>query len=254
MGPRQSGTEGIRKAQDYIHGQLQKAGCAFEDDDFHASTPAGEVGMKNIVVKIPGQGKGILLLLGHYDTKRMDNFVGANDGASSTALMLELARALSKQRGPNAVWITFLDGEEAFVDWNQDNDNTYGSRELAAKMAMSGDLKRVKAVLLGDMIGAKNLRIERDSNSTKWLTDMVWSTAQRLGYGNVFVEQENAIDDDHQPFLRRGVPAVDVIDFIGYQQYWHTPADTLDKISARSLAITGHVFVETISELQKKFH
>jgi glutaminyl-peptide cyclotransferase len=255
IGPRSAGSEGIHRAQDYIRTQLQSFGCTIEEDDFHASTPVGDVAMKNIIAKTPGQGQGVILLLTHYDTLRKDGFVGAVDGGSSTGLMLEMARLLcGKKQSPNAVWIGFLDGEEAFVNWFSDNDNTYGSRELAAKLALSGDLKRIKAVILADMIGPNHVKILKESNSTKWLTDLVWKTAARLGYKDTFLPGETAIEDDHQPFLHRGVPSVDLIDFNDFQPYWHTTQDTLDKVSPQSLAIVGYVILESVGELQKKFH
>jgi glutaminyl-peptide cyclotransferase len=257
IGPRPPASEGIHRAQDYIKSQLQSFDCQVDEDDFHAQTPIGEVAMKNIIAKAPGEGQGIILLLTHYDTlSSVKDFVGAEDSGSSTGLMLEMARLLCTKKQPNAVWIAFLDGEEAFVNWNQDDDHTYGSRELAARMAVSGDLKRVKAVILADMVGQNNLEIHRESDSTKWLTDLVWKKAANLGYGNVFVPSEGQINDDHQPFLARGVPAVDIIDLDGYTRlgYWHTTQDTLDKVSPKSLAIVGYVILESVNELQKKFH
>jgi len=255
FGPHPSGSDGILQAQQYIEGELKSYGCAFDEDNFRTPTPIGDMAMKNIVAKMPGTGSGIILLLTHYDTKRLANFVGAEDAGSSTGLMLEMARLLCPRQGQdsNAVWIAFLDGEEAMVDWT-DTDSVYGSRELAARMALSGDLKRVKAVILADMIGQKDLKIPKETNSTKWLTELVWSTAARLGYSSVFVPRDMAIEDDHQPFLKRGVAAVDLIDFDGFQAYWHTPQDTLDKVSARNLGIVGHVVLASVAELQKKNH
>jgi glutaminyl-peptide cyclotransferase len=256
FGPRPPASDAIHRTQDYIHAQLQGFGCTVDEDAFHSQTPLGDVSMKNIIAKVPGSGQGIILLLTHYDTLRIDNFVGAEDGGSSTGLMLEMARLLcAGKHQPNAVWIAFLDGEEAQVAWT-DTDSVYGSRELAARMAVSGDLKRVRAVILADMIGQNNLAIARESNSTKWLTNLVWDTASRLGYKAVFISRETAIEDDHLPFIHRGVPSVDLIDFEGYQTplYWHTPQDTLDKISPRSLAVVGHVILESVTQLQNKFH
>lgn len=253
FGPRPSGSDAIARTQDYIIGQLKGFGCAVDTDDFHASTPVGSLPMKNIIAKVPGAGQGIILLLTHYDTKRLDNFVGADDGGSSTGLMLEMARLLCK--GPKrkyAVWMAFVDGEEAVVNWDTNNDNTYGSRELAARMALSGELKQVRAVILADMIGQKNLEIPRESNSTKWLTDLVWSTAARLGYNDVFVSRESSVEDDHQSFLSRDVPAVDIIDLDGYSAYWHTPQDTMDKLSPRSLSVVGYVILESVDALQQR--
>lgn len=257
FGPRPPASDALHRSQDYIISELKSYGCEIDQDDFHASTPKGEVLMKNIIAKAPGTGQGIILLLTHYDTlSSVENFVGANDSGSSTGLMLEMARQLCGKKGPNSVWIAFLDGEEAFVNWDQDEDHTYGSRELAARMAVSGDLKRIKAVILADMVGQYNIAIPRDSNSTNWLTDLVWKTADRLGYKNIFINRESTTSDDHQPFTARGVPAVDIIDLNDYISagYWHTPQDTLDKVSPRSLAIVGYVILESVAELQKKFH
>ncbi len=249
IGPRSPGTEGIRRAQEYILAQLRSFGCAVEEDNFHASTPIGSLPMKNIVAKVPGSSPNIVLMTSHYDTKRLENFVGANDGGSSTGMMLEMARLLCGRKNAAAVWIAFFDGEEAFGEWSS-TDGTYGSRQMAAKLAGSGELNRIKAMMLSDLIGDRNLRIKRESNSTRWLTDLVWSTAARLGYQSIFVQQETAVEDDHLPFLRRNVPAVDVIDLEA--PYWHTGGDTLDKISAHSLAVVGHVFLESFAALEKK--
>ena len=249
IGPRTPDSEGIHREQQYIRQQLDSYGCAVEEDDFHAGTPIGSMAMKNIIAKVPGEGAGIILLLTHYDTLRLDKFVGAVDSGSSTGLMLEMARQFCGHKQPVAVWIAFLDGEEAFVHWS-DTDSVYGSRELAARLANSGELKRIKFVILADMVGPKNLRIQRDSNSTPWLTDLVWTKARQLGYGQYFVSESGAVEDDHLPFLHRGVPAVDVIDLTDYP-YWHTPEDTLDKVSPRSLAIVGHVILETVRGLQE---
>jgi len=249
FGARPSGSSAITQAQDYLLSQLSAAGCSAETDAFNAQTPSGVVPMKNILVKIPGDRAGILMLATHYDTKKLDLFVGADDGASSTAVMLEIARQLCAQPQHHAVWIAFFDGEEAVGEWS-DTDSRYGSREMAAKLAMSGDLKKIQAFLLADIVGSRMLRFKRELNSTKALTDLVWNTAARLGYSGIFVSEGMAIEDDHLSFLKRGVPCVDVIDL--EIPYWHTPQDTLDKISAKSLAVTGHVFLETVKQLQAK--
>ena len=257
FGPRPPASDGIHKVQEYISTQLKSFGCQVEQQDFHASTPKGDVAMQNIVAKAPGTGPGIILLLTHYDSLgSVENFVGAEDSASSTGMMIELARHLCAQKGPNSVWMAFLDGEESFVNWDKDNDHTYGSRELAARMSVSGELKRVKAVILVDMIGQYGLKIPKESDSTKWLADLVWKTADRLGHKDVFINQEvGRIDDDHQSFLSRGLPSLDIIDLNDYISagYWHTPQDTLDKISPRNVAIVGYVVLESVGELQKKF-
>jgi Zn-dependent M28 family amino/carboxypeptidase len=173
--------------------------------------------------------------------------------------MLEMARLLcAGPRRKYAVWIAFLDGEEAqlvqdgVAQWTS-ADSVYGSRELAARLDLSGDLTHVRAVILADMIGQKNLEIPRESSSTRWLTNLIWNTAARLGYQKVFVSREEAVSDDHDPFLDRKVPAADIIEYSGYVNlgYWHTPQDTMDKLSPRSFSIVGHVIVESVAELER---
>jgi len=252
FGPRPSGSPAIAQLQDYLLAELKSYGCAADVDSFTSDTPAGRIPMKNILVKIPGERPGILLLGTHYDTKRLDNFVGADDAGSSTAVMLEIARNLCGKEGRYAVWIAFFDGEEAVRKEWQDPDNRYGSRQMAARLAISGDLKKVRAFLLADIVGGKNLRIKRESDSTKDLTDLIWSTAARLGYSSIFVEESSPVSDDHDSFLKRNVPSVDVIALDAAAGYWHTPQDNMDKISARSLAIVGHVFLESLEHLQSR--
>jgi glutaminyl-peptide cyclotransferase len=252
FGPRPSGSQAILQTQDYIASQLTSSGCTVDADSFSADTPAGRLPMKNIVLKISGERQGIILLATHYDTKRLDNFVGADDSGSSTGVMLEMARQLCGKPGRYAVWIAFLDGEEAVRKEWHDPDNRYGSRQLAAKMAASGDVKKIQAMILADIVGGKALRIKREQNSTKVLVDLIWGTAKRLGYGEIFIDQLTSVDDDHLSFLQRGVPSADIIDLENSAGYWHTPQDTLDKISAKSLGIVGHVILESVKELQAK--
>lgn len=251
IGPHPAGSDAIRRAQAYIIEQLKSFGCPVEEQDFHASTPIGDVAMKNILVKIPSANPGIILYASHYDTKRIDNFVGADDAGSSTGVLLEFARLVCARKNAQTIWLAFLDGEEAFnLQW-ADPDNTYGSRELAASLALSGTLRHVKAMILVDMVGPANPVFKRETNSTPWLTEILWSTAARLGYGKVFVNESSPIEDDHLPFLSRDVPAADIIDL--EVPYWHTTNDTLDKIDPRTLAITGHVLIASLPELEKKF-
>lgn len=265
IGPRPPDSDGIRRAQAYIIGQLKSFGCPVEQHDFHGSTVLRNLAMKNIVVKLPGarRNSGIVLYTTHYDTVRMPNFVGADDGGSGTGVMLELARLFCARKNSLSVWIAFFDGEEAqgdwtdklSIQWNNDNsNNTYGSRELAARMALSGELKRVKAMILADMIGPPNVRITRDTGSTKWLTDFIWEAAARLGYQNTFVNEDYAVGgDDHFSFIRRGVAGCDLIDFSVRDTYWHTPQDTLEKIDPKSLGIVGQVLAATLPRFEKRF-
>jgi glutaminyl-peptide cyclotransferase len=261
IGPRPPASDGIRRAQAYIIGQLKSYSCPVEEHDFHASTPVGNLEMKNIVVKIPGSGQGIVLYTTHYDTVRLPNFVGADDGGSGTGTTLELARLFCARRNSLNVWIVFFDGEEAQGNWTDkasiqwtNSNSTYGSREMAAQMALSGDLKRTKAMILADMIGPQNVKITRDTGSTRWLTDFIWDTAAQLGHKNNFVNEQYAVGgDDHFSFIRRGVAGCDLIDFSVRDTYWHTPQDTLDKVDPRSLAIVGQVLAETLPRLERKF-
>lgn len=251
IGPHPAGSDGIRRAQDYIIGQLKSFGCPVEEQNFHApSTPVGDVAMKNILVKIPSANPNIILYASHYDTKRIPNFVGADDAGSSTGVLLDLARLLCARKNAGSIWLAFFDGEEAFnLNW-ADPDNTYGSRELAASLALSGDLRRVKAMILVDMVGPTHPLFRRESNSTPWLTDLLWSTAERLGYANVFINDRADVEDDHLSFLKRDVPAADIIDLD--VPYWHTAQDTLDKVDPRTLAITGHVLIASLPDLEKR--
>jgi glutaminyl-peptide cyclotransferase len=257
FGPRPAGSPALAQLQAYLESELKSYGCAVETDSFSADTPAGRLPMKNILAKIPGQQPGIILLGTHYDTKRIDNFVGADDAASSTAVMLEIARLLcAKQAHPvkYAVWIAFFDGEEAVnLQW-KDPDNRYGSRQMAAKFANSGDLPKVKAFLLADLVGGKNPHFKRDGESTKWLKDLVWKTAAQLGYSEIFATDSTDFGgDDHYSFTERKVPSVDVMDLdFTDVPYWHTTDDNLDKINPKTMAIVGHVFLESVHALQQK--
>jgi len=249
-GPRTVGSEANRKSQEYIKAQLASYGCAVEEDSFEASTPIGRLRMKNIVGKVAGEKSDVILLLSHYDTKNMPetpNFVGANDPGTSLGSVLELARIICARKNKVTYWFGFVDGEEAFGEWS-DINSTFGSRQMAAKLALSGELKKIKAVVLLDLIGHVPLGIPRDSNSTPWLVDIVWQTAKRLGYEKHFLASELAASDDHLPFLRRKVAAVDLID-LSYA-HWHTAEDTPDKISPQSLAIVGHVVLESLPAIE----
>jgi glutaminyl-peptide cyclotransferase len=254
FGPRPSGSQAIVQTQNYIQSELKSYGCTVETDSFTADTPVGRLPMKNILAKISGEKPGVILLGTHYDTKRLENFVGADDGGSSTAVMLELARLLCTQHGRYNVWIAFFDGEEAVrLQW-ADPDNCYGSRQMAARFSISGDLSKIKAFLLADLVGGRTPHLKRESDSTKWLTDLVWGVAKKLGYTSIFVDQSAQASDDHDSFLKRNIPSLDVIDLdtVNDVPYWHTPQDTLDKISAKTLAIVGHVFLESVKQLQSR--
>ena len=256
FGPRPPGSDAIHQLQEYILAQLHGFGCKADVDDFHASTPKGSVAMKNIIAKIPGSSPNIILLGTHYDTKLMPNFVGANDAGSSTGVMLEIARVLCGKPQPATIWIAFFDGEEAFnPDWGELGvDNTYGSREMAAKLANSGELARVKALVLADMVGIPNLKLKREDYSTPWLVDIVWATAAKLGYKSVFTDEHSPIDDDHMSFTRRKIPAVDIIDLQTpiNENTWHTTGDVLAIVKPQPLQIVGDVILASIPEIAKR--
>jgi glutaminyl-peptide cyclotransferase len=254
FGPRPIGSANHRKVEEYIAARLK--GDQVEDDSFIADTPAGKFPVHNIIAKYPGTKDGIIVIASHYDTNyplRDTSYVGANDGASSSALLLELANQLrGKTRDGYSVWLVWDDAEEAIKDWS-DADSLYGIRHVAEKWEADGTLKKVKAFLLADMIGDADLNIDRDQNSTPWLEDVVGEAAKRLGYQSHFFARNNQVSDDHLPFVKRGVPSADLIDFsYGYNNvFWHTPQDTVDKLSPQSLQIVGSVILETVRILDQ---
>src|SRR6202521_495720 len=235
FGPRPSGSQALVHLQDYLQSELKSYGCNVETDSFGADTPIGRLPMKNFLVKIPGEKPGVILLGTHYDTLLKDNFVGADDGGSSTALMLELARLLCAQHGKYAVWIAFFDGEEAVKVWS-DSDSRYGSRQMSAKLAGTGALKKIRAFVLADIVGGRTARFLREDHSTPALVDLIWNTSGNLGYSAIFPNESTSAEDDHLSFLKRGVPSVDVIgDFLN-NGYWHTPQDSLDQNTPKTPA------------------
>jgi glutaminyl-peptide cyclotransferase len=260
FGPRPSGSAALQKTRDYILAELKSAGLDPRQQIFIAKTPLGETSMANIIATIPGRRPERIALASHYDTKRtpftspsgatVTRFVGASDGASSTAALIELARVLKPRQNEFTIELIFFDGEEAVVEWERNNDNTYGSRHYVAAAQQAGTLKGLRALVLLDMIGDKGLMIRRDAVSTRWLVDVVWNAAARIGHGAVFSNEETSIDDDHVPFLNAGVPAVDIID-LDYPA-WHTAADTLDNVSPRSLQIVGDVVLAALPDIEQR--
>ncbi len=254
MGARPPGSAAHAKLEEYILAKLN--GVEVEQDKFTAQTPVGKFPINNIIAKFPGTKDGVIVVAGHYDTAYPlgKSFVGANDGGSSTALLLELADELrGKQLEGYSIWLVWTDGEEAFVRWT-DTDSVYGARQLAQTWQADGTAKKIKAFILVDMIGDADLDILKDTNSTPWLRDLVYQAASNLGYQSHFYDWQTPMEDDHKPFVKIGIPSVDVIDFTyGYNNvFWHTPDDTVDKLSAQSLAITGDVVLETIRLLNAR--
>jgi Zn-dependent M28 family amino/carboxypeptidase len=256
FGPRPIGSANHKKVEDYIHAHLK--GDQVEDDAFTIDTSEGKFPVRNIIAKYPGTREGIIVIASHYDTNyplRDTNYVGANDGASSSALLLEMANQLrGKRLDGYSVWLLWDDAEEAIkLPWT-DTNSVYGVRHLAQKWQDDGTIKNIKAFILEDMIGDADLNIERDENSTPWLEDLIYQAAKRLGYQSHFFARTVPMEDDHKPFVQRNVPSADLIDFeYGYNNvFWHTTEDTVDKLSPKSLEIVGMVTLETVQMLDKK--
>jgi glutaminyl-peptide cyclotransferase len=252
IGPRPAGSTGARQVREYIAREMKAIGLSAMEQPFEATTPIGPIPMANVRVAIPGDAgaHGRLLIGGHYDTKLFKDgaFVGANDAGSSTAFLIELARVLKTRRNALPMEIVFFDGEEAVVDWTG-TDHTYGSRYYVMAARRDGSLGDVRALILVDMIGDRDLRIMREPQSTKWLTDTIWRTAKRLKRPE-FVDEEFVVEDDHVEFLQAGVPAVDLID-LDYSA-WHTADDTLDKCSPKSLQAVADVLLAALPEIEKR--
>lgn len=260
IGPRPAGSAELARTREYITTELRSYGLNVVQDEFRAKTPEGEKRMVNITAELPGELSDVVMISSHYDTKLFKEFrfVGANDGGSSTGVLLELARTLAAQGKPRyTYWFAFFDGEEAFCrDWDQCHndgapDNTYGSRHYVEQLKERRELGRVRAMVLLDMIGYKNLQIPRDETGSKWINDIIWQTAREMGYGQVFIERSDSVMDDHVPFMQAGVECVDLIQLGGYP-YWHTAEDTLDKISANSLRVVGEVVLGSLPRIEQR--
>jgi Zn-dependent M28 family amino/carboxypeptidase len=263
IGPRWPTSQGHLQAEAFLRSHFQHD--PLEEDAFTANTPIGPVAMRNFIVRFPGKKDGVIVLATHYETNywlRNINFVGANDGGSTTGLLMAIGDRLradltrAKALDGYSVWLVFDDGEESIEPTWTDSDSTYGTRHLAAKWGRDGTLSKIKAFILADMIGDKDLNIQHETRSEDWLVALVRQAAHKFGYDKYFFQTEEQIEDDHLPFVRRGVPSIDIID-IEYgpnNSYHHTAQDTMDKISARSLTIDGDVFMETIREISASSH
>jgi len=248
FGPRPAGSPALARARSYIVEEVRKAGVSVRVESFDAPTPHGRLPMANVVAVLPGRRRDVIMIAGHYDTKWFKDFafVGANDGGSSAALLIELARRLHARPHEYTYWVVWLDGEEAREAWTS-TDSLYGSRWMAAELGRSRQLP--SAVIVADMIGDRDLGIRREAGSTPWMTDVLWASAARLGYSANFLPDAMAVEDDHVPFMRQGVPAALLIDFDFPP--WHTADDTLDKVSARSLEIVGKVLLDALPGIEE---
>jgi Zn-dependent M28 family amino/carboxypeptidase len=266
IGPRWPTGPGHVKAEQFLRNHFKHDHV--EEDAFTANTPIGPVGMRNFIVRFPGKKPGAIVLGTHYETNyplRTIHFVGANDGAATTGLLMAIgdklraATADGKKLDGYSVWLVFFDGEEAIREWTG-NDWAYGSRHLAARWSGDGTLRQLKAFILADMIGDKDLDIQRETASTPWLVNVVAQAAHTFHYDKYFFQKSGGVEDDHLAFVERGVPSIDVIDLdygppsMAHPEgsYHHTAQDTLDKVSAHSLTIDGDVFMETIRLLNFK--
>ena len=249
FGARPVGSANHARLEKYILDHLQ--GDAVESDSFTADTPAGKFPVRNIIAKFPGTKDGIIVIAGHYDTNyplRDTGFVGANDGGSTTAILLEFANQLrGKKRDGYSIWLLWTDGEEAIEHWT-DTDSVYGTRHLAQKWQADGTAKQIKAFIVEDMIGDADLDVAHDDNSTPWLEQTLMEAATRLGEQSHFFAYSTAVSDDHVPFRNIGVPVLDIIDIdYGYNNvFHHTAQDTVDKLSTKSLQIIGSTTLETV--------
>lgn len=262
IGPRPSGSAQIEKTRVYIEKQVTAAGLRVERQSFQAKSPNGNLPLVNLIVKIPAASKGSapgsgkrVLLTGHYDTKRFldRTFVGANDGGSSTGLLLELVRVLAKNRPTLETWVVFFDGEEAVGEWTE-TDSVYGSRYLAADLHKKGELTKIAALINIDMIGDQDLNLVNEYFSDPSLRALAKSVAASIGKPKVFWGPDMPVEDDHVPFARRGVPTLNLIDFFygPRNAYWHTDQDTMDKLSAESLATVGKLVLGILEKLPAK--
>ena len=255
LGPRDAGTPGAKRAAEYLLARLKEIGLEAEIQEFREASPTGETTFRNVLGRIPGTSGNMILFGSHYDTKAgIAGFAGANDSGSSTGLLLELARAM-QSTAPHAMEIrfAFFDGEEALVEYGP-NDGFHGSKHLAKTMEADGSLKDVAAMILLDMVGDRDLTLTLPRNSTPGLVAAAFAAARAEGARERFQLYPYSVGDDHAAFFERGVPAIDLIDFEygsapGQNDYWHTPADTLDKLSAESLDVVGRVVARLVAEL-----
>ena len=259
IGPRPPASSQLEKTRAYIVNQLKSYGLKVSVDEFTATTPQGEKKMANIIADVPGETNNVILITSHYDTKHYKDmqFVGANDPAASVGTLLEIGRVLgSAKEKPKATYrLVFFDGEEAFCEnWDDCSkegapDNTYGSRHYVAQLQAKNQVENTRAMILLDMMGYKNLELGRDTMSTRWLQDIIWQTGRELGHEKIFVDRDEGVGgDDHEPFVRAGIPSVDLIQLSTYP-YWHKADDTIDKISAESMKIVGDTILASLPKI-----
>ena len=254
LGPKPAGTLEARRAADYLLQRMAAVGMEARIDAFDDAVPGGTGTFRNVIGRIPGDTNRLILVAAHYDTKTgiSAEFSGANDSGSGVGVLLGVMRALAGKRraGEPEIRAIFLDGEECRREYGP-VDGLHGSRRLARQLVESGEARKVKGFLLLDMVGDRDLTITLPRNGTPELMTAVFDAARAEGVRDRFSLYESGILDDHQPFLDAGMPAVDLIDFRygatpGGNEFWHTPADTLDKLDAASLEAVGRVVMRVI--------
>jgi Zn-dependent M28 family amino/carboxypeptidase len=254
FGARTPGSPGMKKMQAFLTAELKRLGWEVIEDAFTAKTPKGPLAMKNVIARRSGMSGKAVALSGHMDTKFFPfPFVGANDAGSSTGFLLEMARTLKSVPLKNDVYLVFFDGEEAVVDWTPE-DSLYGSRHLAERWQKDGTNARLLALINVDMIGDRDLKLVNEQYSSQPLMQLIRQVARDLGYGQHLSNDALPIEDDHAPFLRKGVRAADLIDFEygPNHSWWHTPQDTMDKLSAKSFEVVGRTLVEVLRRLEPR--
>lgn len=267
IGPRPPGSAALKQTRAYITQQLAAVGVTVKEQPFTAQTPAmGKVDMVNLIATLPGTGarKDRILITGHYDTKLIKDsvFVGASDGASSGGILIELARVLKTRPHEFTYEFVWFDGEEATCKgWDECKDgtggpdNTYGSRYYVQAAQKDGTISTIKAMILLDMIGARDLKVQRDVGmSANWLIDLVWNKGKAMGFSSTFLPTDYGVGgDDHEPFWKAGIPSLDIIDLGDYPQ-WHNQVccDDLAHVAARSLQIVGDVLLASLPDIEKR--
>lgn len=254
--PRDAGTSNGWKAAGHISQRLESFGIAVEIVTFADMTPDGEKTMRNVVGRIPGKTDRWIILGSHFDTMPgIDNFQGANDSGSSTGVLLELARMLSSVGMVPDIGIifAFFDGEEGIAGYIP-GDGLHGSRHMAKQLVETGEYKNIEAMILLDMVGDPDLHFTVPYNSSREVVKEVLNAAHATGHRDRFSLSRSIITDDHVPFLKIGIPAIDIIDFKfgsepGLNDYWHTAADNLENTSAGSLQITGEISIQLLNQL-----
>jgi Zn-dependent M28 family amino/carboxypeptidase len=256
-GPRKIASEAARKTRDYLEAELDAIGIKVQKHTFTANTPIGNVEMHNLIAKISGTEPGVILLGNHYDTKLYpgDNFLGANDGGATTAWMLEFARTVGPTREGRSLWLTWFDGEEAIKRWSA-TDGIYGSRQFVQYLKETNELQNIHTMINVDMIGDCHLSILKDRGAPEWLNATVWTIATKLGYKSHFSDFSQSVQDDHIPFRKANIPALEIIDFsyggskADHRKNWHTPNDTIERVCPESLQVVADVIYHAIPAVE----